>query len=257
MSDIQKVKLEHELLSVRFYVVGLIAQEFNIILADGPYIGLKASSHMSLKAYIVIVYATIGVTGCMSPATHGPSARTLSHTNTRAGSILFGKPFLPRCYFSWCGYDAFWDKIVVRDAASCNAKIAYRQYKKGNPGPYSTDFRNGFYKAHIDRANGYPARSPAVPPPSYWAACNRTQQGHLRAADWYAGYDAGLHMAETNFQHEYNVVPGAEVLAAEGIFSNPHVEQASHTDPSDMPLDPGYAPMAGPEYPGVESAEPF
>ncbi len=182
----------------------------------------------------------------MSPATHGPCARTfpgatllsnlkLNRTNACGGSILFGKPFLPRCYFSWCGYDAFWDKIVVRDAASCNARVSYRQYQKGNPGRSSVDFRNGFYKAHIDRANGFPPRTPPVPPPSYWAACNRTQQGHLRAADWYAGYEAGLQMSETNLQNEYNVIPGAEVLTTEGMFANEQISpgyDSQSADPS-------------------------
>ncbi|MEZ6066259.1 MAG: hypothetical protein R3B90_11260 [Planctomycetaceae bacterium] len=68
------------------------------------------------------------------------------------------------------------------------------------PGVPSCDYRDGFTQAYVDVAQGSDGTAPPVPAEQYWGVCGRTGCGHQRAADWYAGYNAGAARALANCQ---------------------------------------------------------
>lgn len=59
------------------------------------------------------------------------------------------------------------------------------------------DYRLGYTQAFVDVALGKTGAVPPVPPQRYWSVCFRSQCGHDRAADWYAGYRDGAAVAES------------------------------------------------------------
>lgn len=170
------------------------------------------------KLSAVVVGLILCCTGCAA----APCADSEPALAERPGMLrsacagIFG-PCIPRRYFSIYGYDACWDRIVVRDAATCNARRAYRQFCRATDSRYSTHFRDGFCSAYVNDAQGFPPTTPPVPPAKYWSAHFRTQKGHAQAADWYAGYEAGMASAQSDAIGDFNVVPAEVVLEREGF----------------------------------------
>jgi hypothetical protein len=71
----------------------------------------------------------------------------------------------------------------------------------------SCDFREGYTQAYVDLAEGGNGEVPAVPPERYWKSKYRSAEGYSRAEDWFAGYRAGVEMAQAEGISQFNTIP--------------------------------------------------
>lgn len=189
----------------------------------------------------IILGLLLCATGCATvPCADGEPGPAVRQTglarlkSSCAGLFRVGTPGVPRRYFSIYGYDGFWDRIVVRDAATCNARRAYRRFCRASGSRYSADFRDGFCSAYVNYAEGFPGTAPPLPPRKYWTAHFRTPKGHAQAADWFSGYEAGMACVQTEPMGEYNVVPAGTVLEHEGL----RADNRGYISPSTGPYVP-------------------
>lgn len=79
----------------------------------------------------------------------------------------------------------------------------------------SQDYQAGYAQAYQDVALGSDGNTPLLPPEPYWNSCARTETGHCRADDWFAGYADGAPIA----------------LSCRGTFNRVHTGDSSQTCP--------------------------
>lgn len=87
--------------------------------------------------------------------------------------------------------------------------VARRCAQASLPANVSCDYSQGYSQAFVDVALGRTGVAPPVPPQRYWSVCFRSPCGDARAADWYAGYNAGAELALAQCGGECNRVPSS------------------------------------------------
>lgn len=109
-------------------------------------------------------------------------------------------------YWSHGRYIPLVDDFLTKQAAR---KCAIHSLKKmeAKPCAKNDDFRQGYIQAYEDLALGSRGMIPAVAPPKYWKAYNRSVRGHMRADQWFAGYRAALSQSGFQIADEQVTVP--------------------------------------------------
>ncbi len=92
-----------------------------------------------------------------------------------------------------CCYNQSLDDTLAAKMARDVAR-QHLLFRDGDEWP-SKDFQAGYRQAYEDIALGSDGQTPLVPPPAYWKSCARTEAGHCRADDWFAGYTEGAGVA--------------------------------------------------------------
>lgn len=112
----------------------------------------------------------------------------------------------PSCGPSVCvEHCCYWRKLD-----DCHTTlVAQRCACQALTGRECRDYRLGFRQAFVDVALGRTGETPPVPPQRYWSVCFRSDCGHSRSADWYAGYRDGASRALENCQEVCRTIPSS------------------------------------------------
>ncbi len=167
-----------------------------------------------VRASILGLAATILViSGCSTSGSCKPAVSDqTSISNSACGTARLCKP--PMWYWSNGRYIPFIDDLLTKySARSCAVKSLSRTEMRQCA--RDTDFCQGYIQAYEDLALGSRGVIPAVPPPRYWKAHNRSIRGHSKVDQWYAGYRAGLSQSgyqiadeqttiQTSHEHDQN-----------------------------------------------------
>ncbi|MFK7778376.1 MAG: hypothetical protein QM501_09660 [Gimesia sp.] len=113
---------------------------------------------------------------------------------------------LPGKYLLGGRYRPVIDTCLTKQAArNCALKSLNQQMPLHSP--RNTDFCDGFVQAFVDLSLGSRGVIPAIPPPKYWTANNRSADGHCKADQWFAGYREGVSQASYKQSPEQTIVP--------------------------------------------------
>ena len=143
----------------------------------------------------------------------------------------------PDRYVAVGGFSPMIDKYVTRKAA---IRCANRALKEMRCRELSTDFCNGFRCAYVDVACGGNGAVPPVPPQCYWQASRRHSEGHMKADQWFAGYEAGAQSALSHPESAFR-----QEVASSGVAS---LSPDNRSNAASAPIAEGYP---GGVYPGA------
>ena len=145
------------------------------------------------------------ISGCTTGGNRQPVASGHASVScSSCGDSRYCRP--PMWYWSHGHYIPIIDDFLTKHAArKCAvhslANMGAKQCAKND------DFRQGYIQAYEDLALGSRGLIPAVAPPKYWKAHNRSIRGHMRADQWFAGYRAALSQSGYQIADEQVTVP--------------------------------------------------
>ncbi len=173
--------------------------------------------HINLLGLAGIVLLISGCTtgGNRQPVVAGHASVSCSSCGEPGSCDGSGYCRPPMWYWSHGRYIPLIDDFLTKRAArKCAihslAKMEAKQCANNN------DFRQGYIQAYEDLALGSRGLIPAVAPPKYWKAHNRSIKGHMRADQWFAGYRAALSQSGYRIADEQVTVP-----TSHEAFQNP------------------------------------
>ncbi len=103
---------------------------------------------------------------------------------------------------------------------------------------YAAGFKDGFVDYVYAGGSGEP---PPVPPRRFWNVDRRNPQGHMGAADWFAGYRHGSQVAREEGYRERAIVPVSMFLS--------NSKDTYGKRPQNRVENPSWLPMADPQEP--------